>query len=360
MPTFTGTNSAEILPSLVLGPLQALGNDVVDALGGNDIAIGWSGDDVIRGGSGADVIIGGLLNAAGVITLSGNDTADYTNSAAGVTVDLSTVVNLVLPILGLNVQLTGASQGFGGDAEGDYMVGILNLLGSNNNDSLKGSAVSNTLNGQDGNDILNDGGFGTAADTLIGGDGNDTLIVYNGDDVIIETTGGGNDRVAAGVDYKLANGVSVETLNTTSLHATYAVNLTGNELKQLIRGNDGANVIDGARGNDTLYGMDGADTFGFSTQLGAGNVDRIADFRVEDDQITLDASIFTTLAFGALDASRFMNSALGPRDADDRILYNSDTGSLFYDADGIGGAAAVKFATLTAGLSLSAADFSII
>src|SRR5688500_11277117 len=169
MPTFTGTNNAEIIPSLLLGPVQAIGNDTVNALGGNDIAIGWSGDDVISGGSGADVIIGGLLNAAGVITASGNDTSDYTTSAAGVTVDLSTVVNLVLPILGLNVQLTGASQGFGGDAQGDYMVGILNLRGSNVNDFLKGSAVSNTLEGQDGNDILHDGGFGTAADTLIGG-----------------------------------------------------------------------------------------------------------------------------------------------------------------------------------------------
>ena len=358
MATFTGTNSAEIIPSLLLGPVQAIGNDFVDALGGNDIAIGWSGDDVIRGGSGADVIIGGLLNAAGVITASGNDTADYTNSAAGVTVDLSTVDNLVLPILGLNVQLTGASQGFGGDAEGDYMVGIVNLLGSNNTDSLKGSAVANTLNGQGGNDVLHDGGVG-AADTLIGGDGNDTYVVYNAGDVTTEGTGAGNDRVAAGVDYTLGVGASIEILNTTSLLATYAVNLTGNELNQLIRGNDGANVIDGARGNDTLYGMGGQDTFRFSTALGTGNVDRIGDFRVEDDQIALGGSIFTTLAFGPLDASRFMNSASGPRDADDRILYNSDTGSLFYDADGIGGAVAVKFATLTAGLSLSAADFTV-
>ncbi|WP_437372999.1 hypothetical protein [Inquilinus limosus] len=130
MTDFTGTNGAEIIPNLIIGPVQAIGNDFVDAQGGDDVAIGWSGDDVIRGGAGADVIIGGLLNAAGVITLSGIDAADYTNSAEGATVDLSVIVDLVLPILGIDIQLTGASQGFGGDAQGDYLVGIVNLLGS--------------------------------------------------------------------------------------------------------------------------------------------------------------------------------------------------------------------------------------
>ncbi|MBW8725057.1 MAG: hypothetical protein JF625_07895 [Inquilinus limosus] len=50
MATFTGSNGAEILPNLLIGPVQAVGNDFIDALGGDDIAIGWSGDDVIRGG----------------------------------------------------------------------------------------------------------------------------------------------------------------------------------------------------------------------------------------------------------------------------------------------------------------------
>ena len=48
-------------------------------------------------------------------------------------------------------------------------------------------------------------------------------------------------------------------------------------------------------------------------------------------------------------------------EADDRIILNSKTGELMYDADGLGGASAVRFATLsgTNGV-VSASDFIII
>jgi Ca2+-binding RTX toxin-like protein len=44
----------------------------------------------------------------------------------------------------------------------------------------------------------------------------------------------------------------------------------------------------------------------------------------------------------------------------DDIVYNQSTGELFYDADGAGGAAAVKFAVLANHASLSAASFQIL
>jgi serralysin len=42
------------------------------------------------------------------------------------------------------------------------------------------------------------------------------------------------------------------------------------------------------------------------------------------------------------------------------VIYETDTGKLFYDADGKGGAAKVHFATLNAGLNLTSADFFVV
>jgi Ca2+-binding RTX toxin-like protein len=224
---------------------------------------------------------------------------------------------------------------------------------------IRGNELAQTIVGNNGNNWLHDGGVG-GADTLAGRDGNDYYTIYNSGAIIIEGKGQGDfDRLAAGVDYVLAQGVEIESLRTTGQHATYAINLTGNEFSQQIIGNDGDNRIDGKGGSDTIQTGLGSDTVVFSTALGS-SVDKITDFNVTADQIALDHAIFTALGLGALDASAFKDNILAPRDADDRILYNSTTGSLFYDADGLGGTAAVKFASLATGLALTAADFVVI
>ena len=48
------------------------------------------------------------------------------------------------------------------------------------------------------------------------------------------------------------------------------------------------------------------------------------------------------------------------QDALDRIIYETDTGKLIYDSNGDAAGGAVHFATLTAGLALTNADFLII
>jgi Ca2+-binding RTX toxin-like protein len=71
--------------------------------------------------------------------------------------------------------------------------------------------------------------------------------------------------------------------------------------------------------------------------------------------------IFTNLAPGPLSAAQLV---AGPGaqalDADDRIVYDTDTGGLSYDADGSGLGAAVAFATLFGAPALAANDIASI
>ncbi|MEC7259650.1 MAG: calcium-binding protein, partial [Pseudomonadota bacterium] len=69
---------------------------------GNDRLFGKNGDDLLIGGAGADRLEGG----------DGIDTVDYSASAAGVTINLE------------------RNSGSGGDAQGDVIVDIENVIGS--------------------------------------------------------------------------------------------------------------------------------------------------------------------------------------------------------------------------------------
>jgi Ca2+-binding RTX toxin-like protein len=75
----------------------------------------------------------------------------------------------------------------------------------------------------------------------------------------------------------------------------------------------------------------------------------------------LDDNIFAALGSpGALAAGAFKAGAAAT-DADDRIIFNNATGALLYDADGVGGTAAVQFATLTGIVgTVTEAEFLII
>jgi Ca2+-binding RTX toxin-like protein len=148
---------------------------------------------------------------------------------------------------------------------------------------------------------------------------------------------------------------------------------TGNSLANVLVGNSGANVLNGASGNDRLDGAGGKDvltggagrdTFVFSSALHAlNNVDVVKDFNVADDTIALDNAMMPGLgaAIGMLSAGHFWQSSTGlAHDSDDRIIYETDTGKLFYDADGNGTGGRVHFATLGPNLQLTNLDFIVI
>jgi serralysin len=168
------------------------------------------------------------------------------------------------------------------------------------------------------------------------------------------------------VSYALTNGSEVEVLETTNQSGTAAINLTGNDGINFIVGNNGANIINGGGnndrlsgggGNDTLTGGSGSDAFFFDTALnGTTNVDFITDFSVaEVDTILLDDAIFTGLGAAPGNSITLQEFRIGAaaQDADDRIIYNNVTGALLFDIDGVGGTAAVQFATLSPGLALT-------
>ena len=110
-------------------------------------------------------------------------------------------------------------------------------------------------------------------------------------------------------------------------------------------------------------GGSGADSFVFNTALNATtNTDTITDFAPVDDTLVLENAIFTQfVATGAIPAGTFVANAGGVAgDANDYLLYDANTGKLFYDADGNGAGAKVEFVTLVGIPALTAADFSII
>ena len=114
-----------------------------------------------------------------------------------------------------------------------------------------------------------------------------------------------------------------------------------------------------AAGPTSCSGGAGGDAFVFTAALGGGNIAALPDFAVGSDRIYLDDAVFGALTPGALNPNAFRVGSAAA-DADDRIVYNSVTGALLYDADGNGAAAAVQFATLHEGLALTASDFQVI
>jgi serralysin len=339
------------------------GNDGVNklnGLGGNDTMNGWAGTDTLNGGTGADSMNGGndsdwyYVDDAGDIVVEG--------AGAGT---LDRVLSTVNYTLALGVQVENLST------TAQAGVTAINLTGNDLAQRIDGNDGVNVLNGGGANDNIF--GFG-GNDTLNGGTGNDTMTGGSGDDwyyvdaqtdIVVESVGGGtNDRVLASVNFALTSTADIESLSTTSAAGVVAINLTGNAINQTITGNNGVNVINGKLGNDYLVGGLGADTFVFDTALGATNIDTISGYTVADDTINIDNAFFAGLANGALAAGAYAFNLTGQAVlATDHIIYETDTGNLYFDVDGVGGAAGVQFAKVSANLQLSgfgAGEFFVI
>uniref|UniRef100_UPI00345BED6D beta strand repeat-containing protein n=1 Tax=Aquabacterium sp. TaxID=1872578 RepID=UPI00345BED6D len=232
--TLLGSSSANVLEGLG-------GNDRLEGGAGNDTLSGGAGNDVLTGGQGADLIDGGV----------GNDTAYYSAS--------SRAVQVVLNDSGATVASVG------GDAEGDVLTGVENLMGSSLDDTLRGNAQVNRLEGGAGDDVLEGAGGG---DVLVGGDGQDTASYAHaaGGVTASLTTGGGTVGDAAGDRFS-----SIEDLSGSA----YGDTLTGDSSGNVIQGGAGDDVLDGREGADVLDGTEGSDTASYAVS-GQGVVVNLA------------------------------------------------------------------------------------
>jgi Ca2+-binding RTX toxin-like protein len=296
------------------------------------------------------------------------------------------------------------------------------LSGLDGNDHLTGSLGNDYLNGGSGNDVLV-GREGD--DTMLGGSGNDVYAIWNGSgaDIIadegglvdtlrfVTNTGGGE---AGGLTtYRQGNSLFFRSYTSDTewdlgeiknfqgkgyierMHyvdgdgSTYYISLAkggtgsavadwisstaaGGTLSGLV-GNDvligytAADTLKGGAGNDALYGGPGtaSDKFVFDfAPNGITNLDYIIDFVASEDKIQFSRAIFKGFsASGSLSSSAYVEGA-GKTAADSllqRVIYNTTTGDLFYDADGSGTkAVAVKVAVVGTKADLSSADVEII
>lgn len=274
----------------------------------DDRLVGSSGANVIEGGAGGDSIDGG----------DGADTASYAGSASGVSVDLA------------------AGAAAGGDAEGDTLVGIENITGTDHADSLSGDAENNRLESGSAAD--------NAPDTMAGGAGNDIFVATAGGDLVTDFAAG--DVIDLSVYFPESTSFSslqdgfTETMQADgSLKTVIALKTStdpqgmmtvitpdGSSLSEsdfvlaspdgAIQGTDGQDHLAAGEGDDALFGLRGDDTLvggrGDDKIVGGGGADRItlgagADI-VEDLLLAFDGDILADLS--SEDSLRFVRSAL--------------------------------------------------
>jgi len=241
-----------------------MGTAAADTLYGtqyNDEMIGGDGADALYSGAGRDLLKGG----AGGDRLDGGDgldTASYRDSFEGVDVSLAT------------------GTGLHGHAQGDILLNIERLFGSDHGDTLTGDIGDNLLAGYGGDDTLSGGAGddfiegGVGADVLDGGDGFDTAS-YAGSQIGVHVT------LQEGTTLGTGTGGDAEGDTLTGFEA-----LSGSIYSDFLVGNSGDNLLVGGEGNDFLEGMAGADRL-----LGASG----SDFAVYSSS---DAGVQVNLARG--------------------------------------------------------------
>jgi Ca2+-binding RTX toxin-like protein len=166
----------------------------------------------------------------------------------------------------------------------------------------------------------------------VGGAGNDTINGLAGADLLQGL--GGNDSILGGTGW------------------------------DTLQGGDGGDWLQSGGWSDTMTGGAGADSFVWA-EAGSNHRDTVTDFVSGTDELLFENGTLNAMgASGAWAAgdTRFWAAAgaTAGHDADDRLVYNTSTGNLYYDADGSGAGAAQVVATFTGAPGVVATDITVI
>jgi Ca2+-binding RTX toxin-like protein len=338
------------------------GNDIISGGAGNDFLYGESGNDFLNGGVGNDSLDGGVgnntlvggdgddlvINTNGIVDGgAGTDTlvADYTDLYNGAGVDV-----------GFNNQDAVFSR-LNGSFLLDYKnIERFNIKGTEDEDVLRGGAGNDTLAGGAGNDLI------------VGGAGDDRLIDTNGTvdggagtDTLVADYSQMNNGAGVHVGFNNQNAIFTRVNGTTLVNYSNIeqFNVSGTQYADLLLGGGAGDTLTGGAANDTLTGGTGADNFRFNSSN--EGVDLITDFSVVDDTIQVSASGFGAglIAEGAIAPNQFVIGA-SAQNPSDRFIYNQQTGALFFDIDGLGGAHQTQIATLQRGLAMTNNDIFVL
>ena len=308
------------------------GDDLITGNGAANRLAGGLGLDEIHGGDGDDLLIGGA-DADELFGGAGLDTVDYSASDAAVFVTLGGTAT-------------------GGDAEGDSLNGIENIIGSSTHDLLTGDAEANAIYGGDGSDFLKGGagadmlfggaGFdalegGAGADTLFGGDGVGDIVTYftaTGPLTFVlgatpgEILAGSSAEVAEDVIGDDIEGIAGADAFSNTFEAQAVTGLTfflGGAQDDVFHGGSGTDQLVALAGNDVLYGNDGVDAL-----IGEGG----------DDEL-----------YGGAGADFFF---FGDGDGDD-VIHDLEAGldRIFFTGSQVTGLADLDFATVAEGVLIT-------
>ncbi len=324
-----------------------LGSAFNDTLGGNAFTnrlSGGDGDDqlfavgqqdTLDGGAGNDTLYG--TENTQMFGGTGDDVYQLTNFLQAISEDAGggfdrAFITSNNYILGANLEvgyLSGSATTLqGGDADEVLVANPTlgsRLSGSGGDDTLWGGAGNDTLRGGNGNDVLRAGSGGS--DDMDGGAGDDVFVVLNAGDSAeggsgFNTVFQGTASWSVDVDIQVVRlfGAGVST-NVVGFGVTLVANdalgstlqgamgndtLWGQDHADMLIGGRGGDVLRGGAGNDTLVGGSqddqlvggtGADRFAFNAP--SWGFDTVHDFnRGQGDRIDMTGSGVS--GFGAL------------------------------------------------------------